>query len=201
MSDLSNIFSSKYERNEWGNGSGPGSDPDNCRPYMVWLQELVNSNPCGRIIDVGCGDWQHSRFIDWSPVTYIGVDVVPSVVQYNELHYKREGIEFLCMPGDRIRPKTTDIILCKDVWQHLSFSQIGYQLEAFSGASVIYVANGFPYDAQDPNADCKDGGYRPLNLLHYPFTSLKAEKVLDFGRDDGKEICKRLYRLIPHKGV
>jgi SAM-dependent methyltransferase len=65
----------------WGAGSGPGSASHETIAYRAFLQGFLQWNRVRSVVDLGCGDWQFSRFIDWSGVDYTGVDVVAPVIE------------------------------------------------------------------------------------------------------------------------
>jgi SAM-dependent methyltransferase len=85
-------FSKIYERNDWGYGSGVGSLPLNNIDYIKFVQSFITLNRLTSVVDFGCGDWQFSRFIDWSGAQYVGIDVVESVVQNNRRMFGRPNI-------------------------------------------------------------------------------------------------------------
>jgi hypothetical protein len=80
------IFSSIYERGEWGvdenqkGNSGTGSDPQNAKIYLSYLRSFLDENHIQSVVDLGCGDWRLGRLIDWNGKKYIGIDVVESVI-------------------------------------------------------------------------------------------------------------------------
>jgi hypothetical protein len=67
-----------HREDRWTNGSGPGSHPDSTIEYRAFLARFMEANEVGSVTDLGCGDWQFSRYIDWSRASYTGLDVVPA---------------------------------------------------------------------------------------------------------------------------
>ena len=112
-------FGKIYERNAWGYGSGVGSLPLNNIQYMELVRTFIARNRLGSVVDFGCGDWQFSRFINWSGVRYIGVDVVEAVIEQNRALLTGPRIEFHTFETVAQVPEA-DLLLCKDVFQHLS---------------------------------------------------------------------------------
>ena len=39
------------------------------------------------VLDIGCGDWQFSKLMDWSEYYYTGIDCVPSLIDTNTKDY------------------------------------------------------------------------------------------------------------------
>ena len=61
-----NIFKYIYIYNLWGFGSGSGSLSQNNKQYIDFLNQFIHSHiDIHRIIDLGCGDWQLHRHIDF----------------------------------------------------------------------------------------------------------------------------------------
>ena len=54
----SEAFIEIYDKDLWGNGSGPGSTPENAEPYLKLLQTYLDSSDIHSIFDLGCGDWR-----------------------------------------------------------------------------------------------------------------------------------------------
>src|SRR5262245_8013461 len=85
-----------YARGIWGGGSGPGSDPVYVQPYMAYLHAFLDHNRISSVVDIGCGDWQFSQHIDWGERSYLGIDVVPSVISANQRRFGRPSRTFAC---------------------------------------------------------------------------------------------------------
>ena len=77
------------------------------------------ANAVGRDLDFGCGDWQFSRLVDWHGASYVGMDIVPSVIQHNRERYGGPGVEFMVTPEDPSRLPDAELLICKDILQHL----------------------------------------------------------------------------------
>lgn len=116
-------FANVYGDKRWGKGSGSGSLPSNNREYMNFVSSFIERNAIRSVVDLGCGDWQFSRFIDWSHVRYTGFDVVEDVVAANQRGYGSENVEFRLMTGVEGIP-AADLLLCKDVFQHLPLETV-----------------------------------------------------------------------------
>ena len=102
----------------WGHGSGVGSLPEHTVEYRDFLQQFMARHGVRSVVDVGCGDWQFSRYVDWSNVTYVGIDVVSSVVDNNQREFGNDNISFRkFLSLEKLPP--ADLLVCKDVLQHL----------------------------------------------------------------------------------
>src|SRR5258708_3166902 len=89
------VFNRYYRSDAWiGGGSGSGSTPSVTAPYRDFLTSFLRENNIRSVVDLGCGDWQFSRLIDWSGIDYLGVDV-SGVVLENTSKFAKPGIRFL----------------------------------------------------------------------------------------------------------
>lgn len=112
-------FETIYEKDEWGAGSGPRSHPYFTIEYRAFLQRFLALNDVRSVVDIGCGDWQFSRFIDFGAASYLGLDVVRSVVERNRAVYGSSRIRFDLMPDRLDDVHSGDLVIIKDVLQHL----------------------------------------------------------------------------------
>lgn len=162
-------FSAIYRNNEWGFGSGVGSLPENNTGYMRFLQAFLREHHIASVVDFGCGDWQFSRLIDWNGATYLGLDLVPEVIAANQQTYASDGVKFAQFRGLEDLP-TADLLLCKDVFQHLPNAVIEAYLKVFKQrAKYLLISNDDQPDS-DVNAAIEAGGWRPVRLDQPPFS-------------------------------
>lgn len=164
-SQLENIFENIYKTNEWSHGSGTGSLPENTEEYREFLQNFLRKNNIKTVLDAGCGDWQFSKLIDWTGISYIGIDVVPFLIEENNKKYARENIKFYKKNVLESELPKADLIILKDVLQHLSNENILKILSKLEKFKFIIIVNHFSAE----NYDCQDGQYRPIDLKKAPF--------------------------------
>jgi SAM-dependent methyltransferase len=175
IAGMSEAFILAYQTGQWHHGSGSGSSPANTRAYRRFLQGYMQENGIRSVLDVGCGDWQFSRLIDWSGIAYTGLDVVPAVLERNWARYWQPGIRFAC--GDVLNGwhlPYADLILVKDLLQHwpdTAIRELGVRL---AGRRALLT-----YDLRHdgPHTDTGPGGYRPLDLTGPPFSWSVAERL------------------------
>lgn len=167
-------FKEVYQDGRWGFGSGHGSLPRTTKPYRLFLQEFLETNRVRSVLDYGCGDWQFSRLIDWRGAVYYGVDVVPTVVDRNRGLYGRPGIEFLLSPKDPSHLPDADLLICKDVLQHLPNADVQTFLDEvaprFPMSLIINDAAG-PGNAHELNMEISAGEWRPVDIRVAPFAA------------------------------
>jgi SAM-dependent methyltransferase len=117
-------FEDIYAQNIWGSGSGEGSLPTHTKGYARFLQHFIRDNRITSVVDLGCGDWQFSRFIDWSGVRYHGFDIARPVIEQNRRLYARVGVNFDVSPEQFDQLPDADLRIVKDVLQHWSNAAI-----------------------------------------------------------------------------
>ena len=167
--DHAKIFDSIYASNAWHAGSGIGSTEENTRQYRWFLQNFLRANNIKSVLDVGCGDWQHSRHIDWSGIEYLGIDV-SAVVLAGTRNFTRPGITFEQLNAITDPLPSVDLLVTKDVLQHWSNADILAFLPKLTSARMALITNGFHPDGMPRlNADITAGLWRPVDLRLPPF--------------------------------
>lgn len=175
--DASSVFASIYERGVWGGGSGAGSNIEHTAVYAGLVQYLIASNSVRSVVDLGCGDWRFTRYLDLTGVDYLGVDVVPAVIEANNAQYAGAGIRFECADVAAFALPVCDLVLCKDVLQHLSNANVLRVCGQLGQGRRWLLTNDF----HSANENCENGDTRPLDPTAPPF-SVAARAVLTFNR-------------------
>ena len=80
---MKNEFENIYLNNIWEHGSGEGSLPIHTKGYAHFLENFLTTYNINSVVDMGCGDWQFSRLINWGDAMYQGYDIVQSVIESN----------------------------------------------------------------------------------------------------------------------
>jgi 2-polyprenyl-3-methyl-5-hydroxy-6-metoxy-1,4-benzoquinol methylase len=176
------VFSKIYKEDLWHGGSGVGSKLENVKEYIDILQKYIDKPEVKTVLDLGCGDWQFSKFLDLSSVSYLGVDVVESVVESNSTSYSASNIKFISRDITTYEIPKSDLIICKDVLQHLSNKNIvTILIKIITSSKFSLITNDFNPENAD-NRDINNGEYRCLDLTLSPFyldvvTVLESERV------------------------
>lgn len=154
--DHAKIFKGAYASGKWGHGSGPGSDPERCRPYVEFIESFARKHVelGGQVLDLGCGDGQLARAIFWpKSIGYHGMDVVL---------------------GDDIRTcylPDADLVLVKDVFQHWPNADIEAMRVRLAGYDHVLVTNTVAEEitGRSLNADIAAGQWRAVDVTRPPF--------------------------------
>lgn len=173
---MQQTFEKIYAENAWMAGSGEGSLPENTERLRSFLQHFLREHAVRSVIDAGCGDWQFSQGIDWTGITYTGIDVAESVMRRNASLYRGPGRTFVQGDIMSISLPPADLFIAKDVFQHwpndaiCSFLPI---LKAFPRAIIVNDVG------VRTNEDVPLGGYRGLDITRPPFL-LDAQEALAY---------------------
>jgi SAM-dependent methyltransferase len=180
-------FSQIYKYDVWDGGSGRGSTISNTTEYRQLLEEFLQSRNIQSVVDLGCGDWQFSKAVDWGDVDYVGLDVVLEVVEENR---KRFGprFRFEHVDGSRDDLPEGDLLLVKEVLQHWPTDKILEFIPRMARYRYVIITNNVDVGPEQPplNSDIGMGGYRPLDLREKPF-DLRAQELLRYRSDEASE--------------
>ena len=177
--DNKKVFSKIYKEDLWQGGSGAGSKLENVKEYVDILQKYIDKPEVKTVLDLGCGDWQFSKFLDLSSVLYLGVDVVDSVIDSNIHLYSASNIDFISRDITTYELPQVDLIICKDVLQHLCNKDvISVLVKIIKSSKFALITNDFNSESTG-NRDIENGDYRYLDLTLSPFF-LDVITVLEF---------------------
>lgn len=172
----------KWGLNEKGEGfSGAGSTVREAAPYMKFLQDFIKKNKIKTILDVGCGDWTFSQHMDWNGAKYTGIDIVRSVIEKNKAKFSSSKVKFLHSDGMEIDLPKADLLICKDVLQHLPNHEIFKFLKQIGKFKHCLITNDVEADTKSSdNSEKWDLTYgRKLDLTQDPF-KLKGQKAFTY---------------------
>jgi SAM-dependent methyltransferase len=165
-------FVAAYEAGAWvaaddqGSRSGIGSELEATAAIRDELPGLLAGLGCSRLVDVGCGDWHWMGRVEL-PCEYVGVDVVPAVIESNRRH-ERPGVRFELRDATRDPLPTSDVALCREVLFHLSFDDARAVLRNIGRTSRWLLAT--TDTAIWFNSDIRSGDFRRINLRRPPFS-------------------------------
>lgn len=126
--DNKTLFKAIYQKNAWLNEntrSGNGSDLEETPIIRMKIPELLQKYEVQTMFDAGCGEFYWQKEMDLSFVTfYMGVDIVPAIIDHNKEKYAQDGRIFKVMDITTDQIPCVDIIICRDVFQHFSDNDI-----------------------------------------------------------------------------
>ena len=170
-----------WGKNEQGEGwSGEGSSLAATKKYRSFLQGFLRKSGIKTVVDVGCGDWEFSKKINWEGIDYTGYDVVESVIRKNQKQFNSDNLHFICGNALTMDLPQADLLICKDVLQHLSNENIMLFLTQISKFKYCLITNDIDPNMIDTlNLEISDGGYRRLDLTQPPF-NVQGHKILTY---------------------
>lgn len=175
-------FISKYEdpASDWGGHSGGGSHSYFTIPYRGFVSGFIRMNNISSVVDIGCGDWQFSKFMDFGGASYTGLDVVPALIDSNSARFGGPQCQFALMPTDLSDTPSGDLLLMKDVLQHLPDREIRrFVTDVFPRFRYCLITNSYQKLDTGQNHEIRVGNFRCLDLTAAPYR-LRGAYVLEF---------------------
>jgi SAM-dependent methyltransferase len=133
------IFSEIYDNGLWAHGkearyleknakyfSGSGSYNKSSREYIQFITEYIKAYDIRSVTDIGCGDFNIGKQLcGQNPqIAYNGVDVVPNMIRHHNEKFRSERISFYCLNTLKDKVPPADLLLIRQVLQHLSNGDI-----------------------------------------------------------------------------
>jgi hypothetical protein len=176
------VFARIYEQNLWGepdSRSGVGSTRDATRNISRDLPGLWTQYGIRSLVDAPCGDCIWMSRIAPTLDSYVGVDIVPQLIEDNQRRYPK--LRFCQADLTRDGLPAADAIHCRDCFQHLPTRLIREALANFeaSGARWLLLTTNADVPAYH---DVVIGGFRPINFLQPPFNF--PQPVADIAEDE-----------------
>ena len=180
--DKPDIFTKIYSNQVWGKNSkgrghsGGGSTLEATITYRQFLQDFLEEYNVKSVVDVRCGDWEFSKTISWEGINYTGYDVVPFVIKNNIKMYGSDSIRFICEDAVSVQLPSADLLICKDVLQHISNEDITLFISQLSKFKYCLITNDI---GPRINTQISRGDHRPVDLTLPPF-EVPGSKVLSY---------------------
>jgi SAM-dependent methyltransferase len=137
------VFTDIYRNHRWGrwaNGerpyfSGAGSYlPEIVIPFVQTMARFAAGFPAPlSITDMGCGDFQLGRRIRPLFDTYTACDVVVELIRENRARFREDKVVFRALDITTTPAPEADVILVRQVFQHLSNAHIQQALANITG--------------------------------------------------------------------
>jgi len=189
--DTKSIFERIYENKVWGesNGSrfysGSGSDEAYSSSYIQIVKEFINRNRIESVVDLGCGDFRIGSKICETGVSYIGIDIVSSLIAHHNEQYSSDKVKFIGLDIVKEKLPNGELCLIRQVLQHLSNGQIKKVVKKIKKYKFAIVTEHLPIDEnsvpnldKEPNGDIRLGMNSGVYLDRAPY-NLRLEKLLE----------------------
>lgn len=189
-----------------GGGSGDGSNPWSTVHLRGLLRDFLTSNGLTRLVDVGCGSCEWVALLlnelhgaggscassSSSPAfTYVGLDASSTALDAARVRLAsllpsavHRGVELGVRDASCSgwRSPSCDVLICRDVLQHLPLSQACTLVSNLLASPARWVVLG-TYTRRDGSENCEvpPGGYYSVDLCAPPFSALfSASGALTF---------------------
>lgn len=169
-------FSEVYEKALWGDdetrsGWGSKRDSGHVQAVLVYLREIIPQYKVETLSDIPCGDfnWQSLILAEYKDLDYFGYDIVPALINDNRAKYP--GIRFERLDITKEIPRRADLILCKDMLNHLTYDDIKRAINNMkrSRSAYLLASNDFTWPE---NVEVRDegNGHRPVDICKPPLS-------------------------------
>jgi hypothetical protein len=165
------VFKDIYLKQKWyseevksGFNSGSGLDEKYAVPYVNTITKFIEQHNIKNVVDLGFGDFRvGKRLVDKINLEkYIGIDVVKDVIEHYNKKFKNSKISFQHKSIITDALPISELYLIRQVFQHLSNSDILKALKNIQKKSKIIVTEHQQLNRQNivPNIDKVRGGYK-----------------------------------------
>jgi SAM-dependent methyltransferase len=141
--------------------SGRGSDDEFTSQYVKLVSEFIRQHGVKRVLDIGCGDFRvGNQLVTLHPdISYIGADIVKPLIRHNsEVFSGLRNVKFLCLDASKDQFPDADLVLIRQVLQHLSNKNIAAILAKTRKYRWVLASDAVPPNASpSPNEDMTDG--------------------------------------------
>jgi hypothetical protein len=125
-----------------------------------------------RLLDAPCGDFNWLNHVELpKSVTYIGADVVPAIIDTNQVKYANSQRRFVTLDIIKDALPKADLLFCRDCLIHFSDEDIIKFLDNFIKSDIQYLMTTTykPQDTDLENRNIVTGDFRALDLFKVPF--------------------------------
>lgn len=168
---IKNLFTTIYEKKGWGNFgtlSGPGSTLEQTEVIRKTIPNIIQQYNISSFLDAPCGDFFWMKNIDFKDCSYIGVDIVDSMIKNNNELFGTKSKKFIVADIIKNPLPYADLIFCRDCLVHLSFNDCLQVINNFKESGARYLLT-TTFVELKTNKETKSPLWRPLNLQQPPF--------------------------------
>jgi hypothetical protein len=116
-------------------------------------------------LDAPCGDYSWMSLVDWpNNITYMGADIVDSLIDNNRKKYPKKVFKILDLSKDPL--PTVDLLFCRDCLFHFSYRDLIKTFKNIYQSEIKYVM--FTSYQFGDNRDIDTGDFRELMLERDP---------------------------------
>lgn len=187
-------FTEIFVTNGWRSAqstSGDGSTIESTSVLRAALPIIVRQLSIRSMLDIPCGDFNWMRTLELDLDTYLGADIVETLVETNTKRYESSGVSFAKIDITEDPLPKVDFILCRDCLIHFSLKDAVKALTNIKASGSKYVAL-TTFDRRSENTDIVTGEFSPVNMRLKPFSLPPAHLLVDEQYRDAQYRDKRL---------
>lgn len=172
--DRKKVFEEIYRQEVWvtnGVRSGVASQLNEfTQAIRQEFPRIAKTYEVRSICDVPCGDMTWMSELLPLFEKYTGLDISRTIIEENQVKFQAKDIRFEVFDAvEQIVPVAgCDMIFSRDMFMHLSLSEIELAIRNFLRSSPKYLFFG-NFSRCPVNLDISAGDYRPVNLCESPF--------------------------------
>ncbi len=185
-------FNKIYQNHDWGGESRSGNG-SNVSTTVCLREDLINfckDNNVSSILDIGCGEFNWQKHIDWAAigVDVTAVEIVPAIVthlkQLSCITAAYTGDFVVEVPPELLAQPAPDVVLLRNFLQHLTTEDIRRVIRNVMRLQPKFIImNHYPdFVTENMSIDLSiHYRYRPINLFLSPYNLPRPINVF---RDD-----------------
>lgn len=194
---VEDVFTKVYTHNEWGGTpgsfySGDGTHHPDTQRYIDKVRAFIIDQKITTIVEIGCGDFHVAgQILKGLDVNYLGGDVVESLIHHHQETFETDKIHFKTINAiDDVLP-AADLIIIRQVLQHLSNEHIQKILKKLPSFKYALITEHLPASAHpDVNLDKITGPHIRMKfnsgvfITEPPFNVAHSTPFLEYPHDD-----------------
>lgn len=175
------VFKVIHENRAWGtdSSSGGGSDLKQTTLVRDMLPKLFQELKVDTVLDAPCGDFHWIDRMSLDVKRYIGMDIVPDLIESNQENYSNEKVDFQCADITKDKLPKVDMIICRDCLVHLSNRKIKKALRTFKNSGSKYLLTTTYPGLVKHNWNIVTGMWRPVDLQKPPFNLPEPSTIIN----------------------
>jgi len=147
--------------------SGPGSLIKNTKNLINELSLFIKEKDIKSIVDCPCGDFNYMKQVNLRFVEYKGFDISENAIKICK-KYTNVNISFDVLDATSQELPQADLIICKDLFLHLSFKDIFAVLANIKDKCKYFAVS--RYNKNTVNKDQESGlASREIDIKNAPF--------------------------------
>jgi hypothetical protein len=165
------IFCEVYSNNTWGGKpgefySGSGTANPSTRIYIDNIVGFLEQHGISTIAELGCGDFRiMNEVLRKVNVDYVGIDVVKALIDFNNTTFGNATTRFERLDIIEGTLPQTDLVIIRQVLQHLSNAEIAKILKKISAYRWALITEHVPIG---------DDVVHNIDKIHGPHIRMKA---------------------------